>query len=87
MVAVVLNAPLFLWALVMAVLGLTLNDGPWWIWVAAAAFALVVLMIPVTLVVAFLWLWRRLQDGKPSLLLSGALALVGGSACFAMVAL
>lgn len=85
-VAIVVNVPIVLWALLVATLGLTLNDDPWWSWVRSVPFALMMLMIPAALLVAFLWLWRRLQDGKPSLLLSGALALVGGAVCFAVFA-
>jgi hypothetical protein len=84
-VAVVVNVPIVLWALLMAVLGLTLNDGPWWSWVKAVPFALMMLMIPAALLVAFLWLARRLSSGRPSLLFSGALILVGGAGCLGLV--
>ena len=78
-VAIVLNVPVLMWAFLMVGLGLTMDDGPWWSWVRAIPFALLILAVPATLLAAFLWLVRRLLAGRPSLLLSGALALVGGS--------
>lgn len=84
-VAIVVNVPIVLWALLMATLGLTLNDGPWWSWVRSVPFALMMLMIPAALLVAFLWLARRLSSGKPSLLVSGALILVGGAVCAGLI--
>ena len=80
--ATVLNVPVFVGAVLMAGLGLTWDEGPWWAWVKAIPFALLMLAVPAALLAGFLWLVRRLLAGKPSLWLSGGLALIGGSIWF-----